>query len=393
MTIAIGEQAPASSRSMVSEVRRRGVIGAAGNACGIIDQREHDICRQIVLRIADVLQSPDVSAASLKAISSAFDENIVAAHLDEHHGFQAPVATVLSALHTLSEQSYENRALTFGCILDPEQLGQPSGAQFPEAFLESKKYKALSDGFRTAYVVSTDGRVQNFVDLERYELERLSARHYFPEWTEAIARASRAGRCGIVLSRQGDILIFDEGTLRFSYRYGRWQYWNHVHIVNLLRDQARAQRVPPNLVGRVVGAVYRAALDVAFRRSGGLFVLLHNRQHLRKIVKVGDAIGDHRRGTTDQEFDGFLASHTIQSLARSVVVELASLDGAVVLDNSGRVLAYGAILQPKRAGRIRGSEGSRTKAAIGASHYGLAVKVSSDGDIVIYNRGHAFIRI
>jgi DNA integrity scanning protein DisA with diadenylate cyclase activity len=83
----------------------------------------------------------------------------------------------------------------------------------------------------------------------------------------------------------------------------------------------------------------------------------------------------------------------MHSLSRSVAVELASLDGAVVLANSGEILAYGAILQPKKIGRTRGTEGSRTKAAIGASKYGIAVKVSSDGDIKVYFDGKDFIGI
>ena len=69
------------------------------------------------------------------------------------------------------------------------------------------------------------------------------------------------------------------------------------------------------------------------------------------------------------------------------------MDGAVVLDNSGRIRAYGAVLQPKKTGKLRGTEGSRTKAAIGASNYGLAVKISSDGDISVYYKGSEFIRV
>jgi acylphosphatase len=36
---------------------------------------------------------------------------------------------------------------------------------------------------------------------------------------------------------------------------------------------------------------------------------------------------------------------------------------------------------------VRAAEGSRTKAAIGASNYGLAIKISSDGDITVYAAG------
>lgn len=46
-----------------------------------------------------------------------------------------------------------------------------------------------------------------------------------------------------------------------------------------------------------------------------------------------------------------------------------------------------SVLQPRRSGKLRGTEGSRTKAAIGASNYGLAVKISSAGDITIYYKG------
>jgi len=142
-----------------------------------------------------------------------------------------------------------------------------------------------------------------------------------------------------------------------------------------------------------VGSIYRAALDISFRRSGDLFVILHNQNDIHQIVRMGDAIGDSTRDRPDRDFDVVVQSHKMQSMARGVAVEIASLDGAVVLANSGKILAYGAVLQPKKAGRLRGSEGSRTKAAIGASNYGLAVKIGSDGDITVYFDGAEFFHI
>ena len=181
----------------------------------------------------------------------------------------------------------------------------------------------------------------------------------------------------VPLSRQGDILVFDGRNLRFTHRNGRWQYWNHNHIVNLLCDRAKAPHVSSQVVSSVVGTVYVGALDVSFRRSGGLFVILRNRQNLRHIVRSGDAIGDARRSNSDRDFDRILIGRKIQSLPPTILVELAALDGAIVLSNKGEILAYGAILNPKKAGRLRATEGSRTKASIGASNYGLTIKVSS----------------
>lgn len=395
-TIAFGDGSQPWSRSLTALIKLQKLPMVGGVAGSTLALRERDICGRITQRISNTvvtfLTSEEHDVATARAIRGSFDEAIIAEHINEHHRIRVPAISILASLHTLSEQTYENKALVFGCIIDPEVLaGSP--AMFPAPFLEAKKYKALSDGFRTAYRVSSDGAVVDFVDLEKANNRNLTGHHYFPEWSGSIASASRAGRCGIALTRQGDILVFDEGALKFTYRFGRWRYWNHSHVVKLLRDRARAQRVPPSIVGKVVGSIYRAALDISFRRSGGLLVILHNQRDLRKIVRTGDAIGDVDRNASDQNFDQVVQSHKMQSMPRAIAVEIASLDGAVVLSNSGTVLAYGAVLQPRKAGKLHGSEGSRTKAAIGASNYGLAVKISSDGDITIYYNGREFFRI
>jgi hypothetical protein len=392
--LAVGRREDPISRSLTAEVKRRNLPLLRGAARETLDDREFDICKRIAMRISEVLASltVDGSDASIKAIRDAFDEYVIAQHVEAHYGLPPlSMDSIFDNLHTLSEQSYENKALTFGCIIDSRQTSSKQGVRFPEGFLTLKKYKALSDGFHTAYHVSANGNILDFVDLDRFEKRGLTEKHYYPYWAEPIARASRDGRCGVALSRQGDILVFDEGTLRFTYRYGRWHYWNHAHLVNLLRDLARAQHVRPKVLGRVVGAIYRAALDVSFRRSGGLFVVLRNHANVGKVVRSGEAIADVGRDKRDMEFDDVIRESPIQSLPRAVAVELAALDGALVFANSGRLLAYGAVLQPKKAGKLRGTEGSRTKAAIGASNYGLAIKVSSDGDITVYSRGKSFI--
>jgi hypothetical protein len=401
LTVGILDPAGVNDRALTTLIRRRRLPVLDGSAAGTLDMREYDICRRIATRTSDAIsqflsyrdKANDLNPATINALRGSFDESVIAEHIESHHHLKTPVSSILSTLHTLSEQTYENKAMVFGCVIDPEAKTSQGGTRFPEPFLGAKKYKALSDGFRTAYYVSGDGHVTNFVDLERTPATDLTQKHYYPEWTRPLARASRAGKCGIALTRQGDILVFDEGALRLTYRYGGWRYWNHAHVVNLLRDRARTQRVPRQIVGSVVGSIYRAALDISFRRSGGLFVVLHNRRWIHEIVRLGDAVGDDERILPDSEFDLVVRRHKMQSLPRAVAVELASLDGAVVLANSGEILAYGAVLQPKRRGFIRGSEGSRTKAAIGASTYGLAIKISSDGDITTYFDGREFFRI
>ncbi len=373
-----------------STLRRKCAPAGAGNIPRTLDQRERDLCERAMELPATVLRQGDgANLASLKAIQARFDEQIVASHLEQHHHLRLDVGEILRALRELAEQSYENKSLTFGCLLDPRNNAKPGEASaFPKAVLARKKYRALSDGYRTAYRVSAEGSVIGFEDLPMPR--RQTGTHYYPEWSDRIASASHDGVCGICLTRQGDILVFDGGTMRLTYRFGRWQYWNHHHIVDILTNRARVQRVPPRLIGSVVNSIYRAALDVSFRRCGGLFVLLHNRRNVAEMVHPGDEISNSRRDALDGDFDEALPSRNIRTMPRCIMVELAGLDGGVVLNNLGDVLAYAAVLSPRRKGKIGSTEGSRSKAAIGASNYGVAVKISSDGDIKFYENGKVF---
>jgi hypothetical protein len=256
-----------NSRSLTTTVKRRHLPAATNIAKRTLDTREYDICKRIWMRMTEILGAnpASIGAATYSAIGRTFDEDIIAQHIEFHHGLGLSASSVFSALHKLSEQTYENKSLTFGCILEPG-TGDGSTGDFPDQYLRTKKYKALSDGFRTAFRVSPDGSISGLVDLQtRYS--PLSEKHYFPDWARFIAAASRSGKCGTALSRQGDILVFDEGTLRFTYRYGRWQYWNHAHIVNLLRDRAKAQKVQKNVLGFHPCATRYRCLFIKVRHS------------------------------------------------------------------------------------------------------------------------------
>lgn len=373
--------------------RRKDGLPGAALASGALDARELDICQRIAEQISVVLgQGTPYPQGALAAISATFDEHVVANHIAAHHDIDFDISALLAGLHKLAEQTYENKALSFGCIIDPGIDGAGS-TLLSDRIAEGKKHKALTDGYRTAYVLTRRGDIAGLVDLSKYTKRKLTEKHFFPEWARYAAQSSLGGKVGVVLSRQGDLLIFDEGTLRFTYRYGRWQYWNHQYLVKLLKGRARAQGVQPKIVGNVVGAIYRAAIDVSFRRAGALFVILHNKKKIREIVRHGEAIGDTSRDDADSSLDSAIEGDKIQNLSRPVVVEISSLDGAVVLANSGEILAYGAVLRPKKSGKSNGTEGSRTKAAIGASKYGTAVKVSSDGDVTIYYDGKMYLSV
>lgn len=376
---------------ITAQLRRRRVEAGVGAIARTIDAREQRIACCILDLIRQGLEEGGHSETVLNALLADFEERVVALHLCRDFNLKIDLATWFAQFRQLAELSYENRALVFGCVIDAANSSGPEEeAAFPADYLQKKKYRALSDGFRTAYLVSGAGATLGFMRL------KADANHHgrnIPEWCDNLASEAVGQKIGIALTRQGDILILDRGRLTFSYRFGRWQYWNHHHIVDLMRNSARVQRVSPKNVAALIRALYRAALDVSFRRSGGLFVLLRREQSLRELVRRGDAIGDRERDVVDREFDSAFQARAVVNIPRSVLCELAALDGAVVLNNAGSIMAYGVILEPNRREGILKAEGSRTKAAIGASHYGLAIKISSDGGMTLYVAGKKMIEV
>ena len=136
VTVSIGSKGDTRSRSLTAHVSRGRVrSGVGSNVERTIDGREKDICERIVQRASRVLrwEQEDSESASLKSIQDSFEEKIVADHLREHHGLVLDVSEVLSSLHQLAEQTYENRALTFGCILDPRTQPAHGDSIFPSA--------------------------------------------------------------------------------------------------------------------------------------------------------------------------------------------------------------------------------------------------------------------
>ena len=88
-----------------------------------------------------------------------------------------------------------------------------------------------------------------------------------------------------------------------------------------------------------------------------------------------------------------MAGRSVTELDATVFEALSTLDGAVVTEPGGQLLAVGAILRhpPGAMPSFEDvSEGARTTAAMAASRYGPVLKVSEDGMITFYDGGRVW---
>lgn len=365
-------------------VERKPVPKAVKGSFATMSQEEHTICREFATILYEVISSNSLKNGLYKQISYGFDEEVISRSIKSDTGFNCDIGGIFKELHKITEQTYENKSLTFGIVISEKYPDYEGKLSFPSDFFEKKKYKLLSDGFNTTYVLNPKGYLYSLEEIR--EGKEKHGKHYYPEWLAHLAQKSKGKSIGIGLTKAGDIVVTQGGSLKYTYHAGGWRYWNHRYYVQYLRGMAKAKGWTSNKqLGSVLTAIYRASLNISFRKTGGLFLVLKNKKDKYKVVRRGDAINDAKRDDLDNILDRSLPGKTIQKIQTSVISELAGIDGAIVVTREGSLLAYGAILDSSLKKGIKGTEGSRTKAAIKASHFGLAVKISSDGDIDAYS--------
>ena len=312
------------------------------------------------------------------------------------------VAEVLEMLRVAALSSYENQPISSGVLLlegDADPIGaypaeERDRPHYTGALTSIKSFFRLADGLRTVFLVARDGRLLDIVDVGRWgwaslgpgEVEIPCARKY-----AAHAAATRSGRhvC-IVLSPSREIKVFAEGAQIFTFRNADW------HLLDL---QAKYS-MWADAVGRPALArrLFQTVLDLADARECALFVVLR-----RPIESLPQLVADQDR--LDMELVGqesdpdtpsrrhllhVLAGRSVTDLDSSVLDSLATLDGAVVTEPGGQLLAVGAILRhpPSAFQSADGvTEGARTTAAAAASRYGPVLKVSEDGLITFFDNG------
>ena len=191
-----------------------------------------------------------------------------------------------------------------------------------------------------------------------------------------------------MLSPNHEIKVFAEGVLMFSFSNARW------HLLDL---EAKHQ-LWATAVGNPAFAerVFQTALDLSDARQGALFVVLRSPSaSLPLLVAPGDQLDSSLAAPSPgmapsrTQLMYMLRGRTAMTIDPAVLAGLARIDGATVMDSSGRILAIGAILlhpEPIEPHSMMAVEGARTTAAMAAGRYGAVLKVSEDGGITFFDR-------
>jgi hypothetical protein len=311
------------------------------------------------------------------------------------------IALVIELLRVAALSSYENRPISTGVVLlgtnedpcRPNVFVRPEAPRFTEQLTAIKSFYRLADGVRTVFLANADGQLLDIIDVDRWsaqmcpdlELVAPCAEPYKPH-----ARATLGHRhvCA-VLSPSREIKVFAEGAEAFAFRGGAWH----------LLDIAAKYELWATAVGdlRLANRLFQTALDLSDAREGALFVVLRDPDvAVTQLVAASDRLDlpappdpKPKDGPSRRDLLHLLEGRSATDLDPTVFAALASMDGATVVDRSGRLLAAGAILRhPQSVDMEFGGviEGARTTAAMAASRFGPVLKVSEDGAITFFDQ-------
>ena len=344
-----------------------------------------------------------VSAATPQLFAGLAEDRYVSAFLDhtpylDEFGLPAERNVVADAIEVLRESSlltYENRRISTGVLLvgageDPYNRVRelPAGAlPYTSTLVSIKSFHRLCDGLNTVFLVNREGMLVDLVDIEQFSNACDSARLPAPSPSRYRAHCLATlfgGHICLVLTPNGEIKVFAGGVQVVHFMEGRW------HLTDL-REKYREFR---QAIGdqKLAERLFAVALNLAENRRGGLFVLLDEPESARRLVAPLDLLEKELLETDLSE-----ASHKAQvhyllrrkhvlELEMSVLQSIARVDGGIVMDREGRLLAFGAILRHTGASWAA-QDGGRTTAAVQASRFGLAIKISEDGLVSFYRNG------
>ncbi len=343
-----------------------------------------------------------ISRLNLTAIEKAICESI-----SEVAG--KTLLNMLLYLEAFANRTYEGQRITFGIIINEKQISQnPVKNIYYRSMFNNDFFAVLSNGIQSCVEFDRDGYYLGHMTLEKIRFRpTISPYDYI-----SFSRYCDEARIGLVLTANGEILIFKNRSLIYSKKRGVWSSYCHEEIITLLSNRTSQS------IKEIRKSIYFTALDVAFSGTGGCLVYL-NRDYTEQAlthIDTDDILCEkhyelkqeqvHEQAKKKNKQPGFIdyskipyeeyvekyektktsslkttiAGRKFHELDRKLREELASIDGATIVDYDGTIIACGAIIRIE-AGSTGGGRLAATKTL---GRYGVAVKISQDGTMQAY---------
>lgn len=292
---------------------------------------------------------------------------------------------LIKYLETVSRRTSENLPVALTLIIRPGagigDITQPHLQKFFDR-LASSPYTF------TYLAVDADLRLMNYGSVEWSQVNNATSYKFYPEFLYPIHSVMDDTDFVAHLTPHGDLVVMNKAGLLATKRKKKWRIYDAQCFKSSLAYCLGNRDVAANLI--------EVVFDLSFRRQGALLVYDPEHQLLQRILNPESIIspfGEHNRNPIqNREYGQVLIRSSIEDIAigkkagsikrKRQLIELASIDGAIVFDDTN-LLAIGALIRthPDAGSHL----GARITAARSAYLWGAhPIAVSSDGDVTVH---------
>lgn len=258
---------------------------------------------------------------------------------------------------------------------------------FEEGLINEKWIRSVVDGKKVALLseeTNTSANIIGIISLDSLDSssrqkEALAAPHFSMVKLQTILEPKDVV---MFAAPSGDLFIMMGKEVIFQKTQGFWRYHNYGNLHSKVMKYVKRVSVARNLL--------RIILDLSYERKGALFCI----SEAKRIPKIVDDPYNRKHGNKTLR-DALIGFNINEWNIRRIISSVASTDGAVVLDKSGKIRGVTCVVKnmspedsknlSEQQKKVRdGLVGTRSLAAWTASKHGLAIKISEDGPITLF---------
>lgn len=271
--------------------------------------------------------------------------------------------------------------------------------------------------------ITVDGNIISYNDLLR-EKHKIDEKNITPYQFSAFSNTSHfklkgANKClGLLVNENCEILLYINKDLSFVFSKNRWHYVKFENFKNYFIKKLNASQYIEEIKNdSIIKKLYNTILDCSFMKKGAcigvmteenykkflkeninkktkkeklqVWNLLDDKEYSKYIQEIPDKKDDYddNRNKKTILLQRLIKNSTFNNIDRVLFSELLALDGATILvlskNNKWKIKCVGAIIDPE----YQVESGGRSAAAKSLAKYGLGIKVSTDGGIIIFVDG------
>jgi hypothetical protein len=301
------------------------------------------------------------------------------------HAAQTDWVRLLNYLETVARRTHENLPVALTLLIQPGK-GQGDIAQ---ARLQRFFDRLAASPFTFTYLaVDPDLRLLDYGSVEWSQVDNAASCKFYPESLHPILCAMNTGDLVAHVTSRGELVIVNKAGVLATKRKKKWKIYDAQNLVNSVACCLGNRAAALNM--------FEVVFDLSFRRQGALLVYDPHHSVLPHILNPESLLSPTCCGNGHVaqvgEYGQALVRRSIEDIAlgqssgylrkKRQMIEVASIDGAVVFDDD-HILAIGALIRSHP--HVGSQSGARSTAARSAYLWGARpIKVSSDGEATVY---------